>query len=73
MLVNAIETEVAKGRIKPVENAGELVDLLLEALHGVGISPKSHKKNMFPVKENLEEIHKKRLLLCGIFIKGLKF
>jgi TetR/AcrR family transcriptional repressor of mexJK operon len=70
-LVNAIQCEVLKGRIKPLENAGEIVDLLLDALQGVRVSAKSNKKIMFPVKEQLEAIRKKRLLLSDIFIKGL--
>ena len=70
-LVNAINQEVKNGKIKPVENAGEIVELLLDALHGVRVTAKSHKKTMFPVKEHLEDIRKKRLLLSEIFIKGL--
>jgi AcrR family transcriptional regulator len=70
-LINAINCEVSRGIIKPVENADEIVELLLDALHGVRVSAKSHKKAMFPVKEHLEEIRKKRLLLSEIFIKGL--
>ena len=71
MLINAINCEVRRGVIKPVENANEIVELLLDALHGVRVSAKSHKKEMFPVKEHLEDIRKKRLLLSEIFIKGL--
>lgn len=71
MLIGAICDEAKKGMIAEVENAGEVVDLLLDALHGVRISPKSHKKSMFPDREHLEEIRKKRLLMSGIFIKGL--
>ena len=70
-LINAINCEVRRGIIKPVENAEEIVELLLDALHGVRVSAKSHKKTMFPVKEQLEDIRKKRLLLSEIFIKGL--
>jgi len=70
-LVNAIDAEVKKGKINPVENAGEIVELLLDALHGVRVTAKSNKKTMFPIKDDLEEIRKKRLLLCEIFIKGL--
>jgi AcrR family transcriptional regulator len=71
ILINAINCEVKRGIIKPVENTGEIVELLLDALHGVRVSAKSNKKIMFPVKEHLEDIRKKRLLLSEIFIKGL--
>jgi AcrR family transcriptional regulator len=73
MVVNAINAEVAKGTIKPVQNPGEVVELLLDALHGVRVSANPHKKAMFPVKEHLDEIHKKRLLMGDIFIKGLMY
>ena len=71
LLVTAIKTEVAKGKIKPVTNPGEIVELLLDALHGVRGNTLSYKKTMFPNKENLDEIRKKRLLLSEIFINGL--
>jgi hypothetical protein len=71
LLGSAINAEVAKGKIKPVEDPREIVDLLLDALHGVRVGTGSHKKNSFPRKEHLEEIHKKRLLLVDIFVKGL--
>ena len=70
-LINAINCEVSRGVIKPVENAAEIVELLLDALHGVRVSAKSHKKTMFPGMEQLEDIRQKRLLLSEIFIKGL--
>jgi TetR/AcrR family transcriptional repressor of mexJK operon len=73
LLVNAIASEVAKGKIKPLANPGEIVELLLEALHGVSGNTLSHKKAMFPNKEHLDEIRKKRLLLSDIFIKGLTY
>ena len=73
LLVNAIRTEVAKEKIKPVANPDEIVELLLDALHGVRVSALSHKKTMFPPKEHLDEIRKKRLLLSDIFIKGLMY
>lgn len=73
LLSAAIEIEVNKGNIKPVDNPGEIVDLLLDALHGVRVSALSHKKAMFPKREHLEEIHTKRLLLLDIFIKGLMY
>ncbi len=71
ILINAIAADTPKCNITPVGNVGDLVDLLLDALHGVSVRAKSHKKTMFPVKEDLEEIRKKRLLLSEIFIRGL--
>lgn len=73
LLVNAINKEVERGKIKPVENPGDIVELLLDALHGVRAKSISHKKTMFPNKEHLEEIRAKRLLLADIFIKGLMY
>jgi AcrR family transcriptional regulator len=74
VLTNAIKAEAARGNIRPVENPEEIVELLLDALHGVRVGAMSHKKNnSFPRKEHLEEIHAKRLLLADIFIKGLKY
>src|ERR1700748_8510 len=71
LLSAAIKIEADKGNIKPIDNPGEIVDLLLDALHGVRVSAVSHKKVMFPQKEHLDEIHTKRLMLLDIFIKGL--
>src|ERR1700749_719342 len=71
LLVNAINIEAKKGFIKPVDNPAEIISLLLDALHGVRVSSVSSKKTMFHRKEDLEEIHNKRLLLADIFIKGL--
>jgi AcrR family transcriptional regulator len=71
LLGDAINAEAAKGKIKPVDNPGEIVDLLLDALQGVKTGAARYKKNSFPRKEHLDEIHKKRLLLVDIFIKGL--
>src|ERR1700744_2437982 len=72
LLGNAIKAEAARGKIKAVDNAGEIVDLMLDALHGVRVGSTSYnKKNSFPKKEHLDEIHKKRLMLIDIFIKGL--
>jgi TetR/AcrR family transcriptional repressor of mexJK operon len=73
LLSAAIKAEVEKGTIKPVDNPEQVVDLLLDALHGVRVSAVSHKKVMFPKKEHLDEIHTKRLLLLDIFIKGLMY
>ena len=71
MLINAIKAEVYKGNIKPVANPDEIVELLLDALHGVRMNSVSNKKTMFPDKEHMEDIRKKRLLMSDIFIKGL--
>jgi AcrR family transcriptional regulator len=71
LLGDAINAEAAKGKIKPVNNPREIVDLLLDALQGVKTGAARYKKNSFPRKEHLDEIHKKRLLLVDIFIKGL--
>ena len=73
LLANAIQAEVEKGGIRPLDNPNEVVDLLLDALQGVRVGALSHKKNRFPRMEHLEEIHAKRLLLVDIFIKGLKY
>src|SRR6202012_3254338 len=43
LLVNAINTEVENGKIKPVNNPGDIVELLLDALHGVRAKSLSHK------------------------------
>jgi AcrR family transcriptional regulator len=72
LLANAINAESARGNIKPVDNPREIVDLMLDALQGVRVSAAGYKKNIFPRKEHLEEIHNKRLLLVDIFINGLK-
>ena len=73
LLTNAIDLEVEKGNIKPVANPAEIVDLFLDALHGIKVSGSiAHKKASFPRKEQLDEIHNKRLLLIDIFINGLK-
>jgi len=64
-------SDVEKGLIKPVNDAPAMVDLILDALHGVRVRSMSHKKTGFPLKEHLEEIYHKRLLLTDIFVKGL--
>src|ERR1700749_4687809 len=43
MLSNAIRSEVAKGKISPVDEPEQVVDLLLDALHGVRVGTISHK------------------------------
>ncbi|MDN3547761.1 TetR/AcrR family transcriptional regulator [Mucilaginibacter aquaedulcis] len=73
LLSKAVKTEVERGSIKPVENPDELVDLLLDALHGIRVGAVSQKKTNFPRKEHLDEIHDKKLLLIDIFIKGLMY
>ncbi len=73
LLISAIKTEVERGNIKPVDNPEEIVQLMLDALHGVRVGALTQKKASFPRKEHLEEIHLKRLLLADIFIKGLKY
>jgi AcrR family transcriptional regulator len=72
MLGNAIVAEAERGNIDPVDNPGEIVSLLLDALNGVRVAAMGHKKNMFPKKEYLDEIHQRRLLLVDIFVRGLK-
>ena len=73
LLGNAIIAEAKRGKIKSVDNPREIVDLMLDALHGVRVGSAGYnKKNSFPRKEHLDEIHKKRLLLIDIFIRGLK-
>ena len=71
LLTTAIKNEADKGKIKPVDNPAEIIDLLLDALHGVRVRSASYKKAMFPQKEHLDEIRAKRLLLADIFIRGL--
>ena len=71
LLGNAIKAEAERGKIKPVDNPREIVDLLLDALQGVRVSAAGYRKNTFPKKEHLDEIHNKRLMLVDIFIKGL--
>jgi len=73
LLSNVIKTEADKGNIRPIDNPDEIVDLLLDALHGVRVRSVSHKKVRFPQKEHLAEIHTKKLLLIDIFIKGLMY
>jgi AcrR family transcriptional regulator len=72
LLTSVIKTEEEKGNMKPLANAGEVVGLLLDALHGVQVGTMGHKKTTFPKKEHLDEIHQKRLMLADIFVRGLK-
>jgi TetR/AcrR family transcriptional repressor of mexJK operon len=73
LLSRSIATEIGRGTIKPIENPEEVVDLLLDALHGIRVGAISQKKTSFPRKEHLDEIHAKKLLLIDIFIKGLMY
>jgi AcrR family transcriptional regulator len=73
LLANSIQSEVEKGNIQAVTNPEEIVEVFLDALHGIKVSGSIQQKKVnFPHKEHLEEIHKKRLLLIDIFVKGLK-
>ncbi|QKJ29801.1 TetR/AcrR family transcriptional regulator [Mucilaginibacter mali] len=67
----ALLKDVEKGAIKPVDDPAGMVDLILDALHGVRVRSMSHKKTGFPLKEHLEEIYQKRLVLIDLFVKGL--
>ncbi|MEO7212169.1 TetR/AcrR family transcriptional regulator [Mucilaginibacter sp.] len=71
LLSQAIQTEAQKGTIRPIDNPAEIVDVFLDALHGIKVGAMQKKVN-FPKKEHLDEIHNKRLLLIDIFVKGLK-
>jgi len=73
LLNNAVKIEIERGTIKPIENSEEIVDLLLDAMHGIRVGAISQKKKNFPPKEHLEEIRTKKLLLTDIFIKGLMY
>ena len=73
LLANAIQIEVEKGHVKPLANPLEIVELFLDALHGIKVGSLPQKKtNSFARKEDLEDIHHKRLLLIDIFVKGLQ-
>ena len=71
-LSNSLLNDVSKGLIKPIEDPASMIDLILDALHGVRVRSMSHKKTGFPLKEHLEEIYQKRLILIAIFVKGLQ-
>ena len=73
LLANAIQSEIDKDNIRPAAGPAEIVEVFLDALHGIKVGGSvPHKKMNFPHREDLEEIHKKRLLLIDIFVKGLK-
>ena len=72
LLANAIQIETERAKIKPSASPEEIVEVFLDALHGIkvgGYIP--HKKLNFPQRDDLEKIHNKRLLLIDIFVKGL--
>lgn len=71
LLVNTIKSQSEKGNIQPTGNPEEIIDVFLDALHGIKVGA-MHKKASFPPKEYLDEIHTKRLLLIDIFVKGLQ-
>lgn len=70
-LAGVLKKDIEKGLLNPVDDAAAMIDLILDALHGVRVRSMSHKKTGFPLKEHMEEIHQKRLLLIDIFVKGL--
>jgi AcrR family transcriptional regulator len=73
LLANAIQGQIDKGHIAPQANPVEIVEVFLDALHGIKVGGAvSHKKLNFPQKEHLDEIRNKRLLLIDIFVNGLK-
>ena len=73
LLANAIKTEVEKGNVKHTSDPIQIVEVFLDALHGIKVGGAlPNKKLNFPHKEDLEEIHNKRLLLIDIFVKGLR-
>ncbi|MGZ3757468.1 MAG: TetR/AcrR family transcriptional regulator [Mucilaginibacter sp.] len=72
-LVKVIKSEMEKGSIKPIAEPEKVVDVLLDALHGIRVGSVSQKKVRFPQKDHLDEIHNKRLLLIDIFVKGLMY
>jgi AcrR family transcriptional regulator len=72
LLKNAISKEVEQKTISPVQNPEAIADLLLDALHGVRVRSVSQKKVFFPGKDDLNEIHEKRLLLVNIFVRVLR-
>jgi TetR/AcrR family transcriptional repressor of mexJK operon len=71
LLTKAITKAAELKLIKPVDNPEAIADVLLDALHGVRVRGVSQKKLFFPGKDELNEIHQKRLLLVNIFVRGL--
>ncbi|MFD0764888.1 TetR/AcrR family transcriptional regulator [Mucilaginibacter lutimaris] len=73
LLANAIQSEIEKGNIPGTVNKIEVVELFLDALHGIKVGGVLQQKKLnFPHREQLDEIHSKRLLLIDIFVKGLR-
>ena len=71
LMKNEIIKEAEQKQIRPVDNPEAVADVLLDALHGVRVRSVTQKKRFFPGKDQLEEIHQKRLLLVQIFVRGL--
>ncbi|GAB3925528.1 TetR/AcrR family transcriptional regulator [Mucilaginibacter myungsuensis] len=71
LLSDALVKDVDAGKVTAVEVPVDMIDLILDALHGVKVRAMSHKKTGFPLKEHLDEIYQKRLTLIEIFVKGL--
>jgi len=73
LLAKAIQAEVEKGNVKHISDPLQIVEVFLDALHGIKVGGAlTNKKLNFPHKEDLQEIHNKRLLLIDIFVKGLR-
>lgn len=73
LLTAAIQTEIEKGNLQHVESPVEIVEVFLDALHGIKVGGSlPHKQHKFPDKEHLDEIHNKRLLLIEIFVNGMR-
>jgi TetR/AcrR family transcriptional repressor of mexJK operon len=71
LLLNALNIEMDRGRVKPIESPCETLELLLDALQSVRASGFTQTKPKFPKRDDLEEIYKKKLVLVDIFINGL--
>lgn len=73
LLTDAIQIEVDKGNLHLTYEAAEIVEVFLDALHGIKVGgAMPQKKYSFPSKEHLDEIHNKRLLLIDVFVRGLR-
>ena len=73
LLTAAIESETEKGNLQAIEKPIEIVEVFLDALHGIKVGGSVPQKSQkFPDKEHLQEIHNKRLLLIDIFVKGMR-
>ncbi|GGH06132.1 TetR/AcrR family transcriptional regulator [Mucilaginibacter phyllosphaerae] len=72
LLADVIQTRVEKNNLKPIAPPLEIVEVFLDALHGIKVGGVLQSKKLnFPHREDLDEIHKKRLLLIDVFVKGL--